>query len=214
MIRTGEYVRHRHHPDLAGHSMAHPFPGGHGATRPQAHSDPTHNPPDTSPNPPKPRANTGQQPCGIMNSVTDTPTELTFAILPSDSLNDESRETATRQLRNELREVGLDAAVTSGTGETPKGAKGVPFDLDAMQISLAAAPVIIPRLIDYIRGWLKNRRDPIRIRISVHDTRVEIHGQMNRTDLDNAINLLTTATTEDPGGAVDAEASDSSDDSN
>jgi hypothetical protein len=81
----------------------------------------------------------------------------------------------TRELRADLRELGVESVEFISDGNAPTGSKAaVPFVVGAL--SVAVAPAALPQLAEYLQGWTtraENRR--IGVKAQIGDRSVEMN---------------------------------------
>ena len=65
---------------------------------------------------------------------------------------DEERDQMARQLLSELNELDVESAELAKGGVAPEGAKGDPITTGS--IAIAVLPVVLPKIIETIQGWL------------------------------------------------------------
>jgi hypothetical protein len=69
--------------------------------------------------------------------------------------DDERLGKVTSQLRHELLELEIEKAEPDRTGKIPEGARGDPFALGTLVVTLVTP--VIPKLIDILQSWRMNR---------------------------------------------------------
>jgi hypothetical protein len=85
---------------------------------------------------------------------------LTQLRLQVDAMPEEDIERlgeVTRQLRQEILELDIEKVDADRTAELPEGARGDPFTIGALILTLATSGGVFTKLIDTLQSWLKNR---------------------------------------------------------
>lgn len=86
--------------------------------------------------------------------MKDQPLSILLNIDAGPEADEEEVADLTRQLREELEELDLDAIGHVRSGETPAGAKGDPLTLGTLLVTLAAQGGVLTTLISQIQSWL------------------------------------------------------------
>ena len=107
---------------------------------------------------------------------------------------------ATRNLREELYDLGVDSAEFIADGEAPVGAKTAdPVTIGALAV--AVLPTFLPRLIEYLQSWcLRGENRKIRIKTQVGDRSVEVEYSptaISQEELTHLVSQLTESLTTD-----------------
>ena len=71
--------------------------------------------------------------------------------------DDERLGKITSQLRKELLQLDIENVEPDRTGKLPEGARGDPFTLGTLILTLAASGGVFSKLIDTLQSWLNNR---------------------------------------------------------
>jgi len=82
---------------------------------------------------------------------------LKIQVEKSPDEEDEMLGKITGQLRHELLELDIEKVEPNRTGKLPEGARGDPFTLGTLILTLAASGGIFSKLIDTLQLWLQNR---------------------------------------------------------
>jgi hypothetical protein len=86
----------------------------------------------------------------------------------------EDLDAMTRQLRNEIQELGVEAVRLATTSNTPAGTKS----MEAVTIGALAVtvlPAALPRLIEFLQAWtLRSKDQTVKIKASVGDRSVDV----------------------------------------
>jgi hypothetical protein len=117
---------------------------------------------------------------------------VTFHLI-SPTLDQEERDEEARQLGSELRESGIDARVVTDGGEIPGGAKsGIPVEL-ASTIAVGLATTALEELIRYTWSWLRRRKAPQKLKMSVSGGDFELSSEMSRDQLKSLLDTISAA---------------------
>lgn len=123
--------------------------------------------------------------------MADEP-KVTMQII-SPNLDREELDEETRQLRTELLEAGIDVQVVAGGGAIPAGAKsGFPVEL-ASAIAVGLATTALEEVIRYVWSWLKHRKHPQNVQMSVSGGRFELSSDMSGDQLKNLLEAISAA---------------------
>jgi Effector Associated Constant Component 1 len=119
---------------------------------------------------------------------------VTFELVSPD-LGDEELDEEVRRLGSELREAGLDARVVADGGTVPAGAKsGDPVELIAA-IAVALSTTALEEVIRYVWSWLKNRKRPQNVKLSVSGGNFDISSEMSSDQLSSLLAAIAAAQT-------------------
>jgi hypothetical protein len=111
----------------------------------------------------------------------------------SPTLDQEERDEEARQLGSELREAGIDARVVTDGGAIPSGAKsGIPVEL-ASTIAIGLATTALEELIRYTWSWLRRRKTPQKLKMSVSGGDFELSSEMSRDQLKSLLETISAA---------------------
>jgi hypothetical protein len=117
---------------------------------------------------------------------------VTFHFI-SPTLDQEERDEEARQLGSELREAGIDARVVADGGAIPGGAKsGIPVEL-ASTIAVGLATTALEELIRYTWSWLRRRKAPHKLKMSVNGGDFELSSEMSRDQLKSLLETISAA---------------------
>jgi hypothetical protein len=98
----------------------------------------------------------------------------------------DERARVAQGLLRALNELEFDVEAKTATGQLPSGAKSGQA-LVFGQLLLALAPVVVPKLIEFLQAWcLRNREQRVRIKTKIGDREVELEfppGGMPPADL-------------------------------
>jgi hypothetical protein len=87
-------------------------------------------------------------------------TELSILKIQLEKSSDEDDERlgkVTSQLRQDLLDLDIEKVEPDRTGKIPEGARGDPFTLGTLILTLAASGGVFSKLIDTLQLWLNNR---------------------------------------------------------
>lgn len=132
--------------------------------------------------------------------MVDEPT-VTFQLVSPD-LDEEERDREARQLGSELREAGIEARMLATDGTVPAGAKsGVPVEL-VSAIAVGLATTALEEVIRYVWSWLKHRKQPQNVKLSVSSGNFDLSSDMSRDQLTSLLEAIASAQTasEAPAG--------------
>ncbi len=109
---------------------------------------------------------------------------------------------ATRQLRDEIREVGVKSVeLTKGT-PVPAGAKSAEV-VTLGVLAVAVLPTTVPKLIEFLRDWLmRGEGRTVKIKTQMGDRALEVEynpQKMSQAELKELIGTLTSAMAGKPG---------------
>jgi hypothetical protein len=123
--------------------------------------------------------------------MVDEPTVMFELVSPG--LDEEERDDEARQLGSELRDAGIDAHVVSGGGTVPAGAKsGIPVEM-VSGIAVALATTGLEEVIRYVWSWLKNRKQPQKMKLSVSGGDFDLSSDMSRDQLTSLLQAIAAA---------------------
>lgn len=122
--------------------------------------------------------------------------QLLLQVSAGPDADPEELDRATRNLRNELRELDVESAELVREGESPEGAKSAdPVTLGALAV--AVLPVVVPRLVEYLQAWtLRGEGRTVKVKTQVGDRTVELEfspKEVAQTDMQEMVQALVTA---------------------
>ena len=101
-------------------------------------------------------------------------TTLTVVVDPGAEMLAEDLDAMTRQLRNEIEELGVESVRLATGQEAPAGSKS----MEAVTIGALAVtilPAALPRLIEFLQAWtLRSKDQMVKIKASVGDRSVDV----------------------------------------
>jgi hypothetical protein len=100
-------------------------------------------------------------------------TELILHLDPDHEGDAEELEKFSRQLREELMDMDLEAVDFISTGETPEKAKGFPIEWGTLIVALVASGGVITTLINVLKSWL-TRQDRRSITLEINGDKLEV----------------------------------------
>jgi len=104
--------------------------------------------------------------------MPEQPLDLTISL--QDDVDEEELAQLTRQLRDEIAELGVDAVGLAPGTSLPVGAKGDPITIGSIVISLATAGVFTG-LIELLKAWaLRREGRTVHFKAKVQDQEVEL----------------------------------------
>jgi hypothetical protein len=129
-----------------------------------------------------------------MNTNQQFNLTLTLAIDSDQNFSLDQLDLATRNLREELYDLGVDSAEFISGGEAPAGAKTAdPVTIGALAV--AVLPTFLPRLVEYLQSWcLRGENRKIRIKTQVGDRSVEVEyspSAISHEELTQLVSQLT-----------------------
>lgn len=83
--------------------------------------------------------------------------QSTLLRLQVNQMPDEDRERLGEVTRNELLGLDIERADPERTGELPEGARGDPFTIGTLILTMAASGGLFSKLKDTLQSWLNNR---------------------------------------------------------
>ncbi len=102
--------------------------------------------------------------------------QLTITLNAEPDIDTEDLERLTRQLRDELLELDVQADFVTG-GPAPTNAKaGEVIEWGALLLTLAASGGVITTLINAIQAWLTNRNQPATVTVEMGGDKLQITG--------------------------------------
>ena len=118
---------------------------------------------------------------------------LDLALEMGNEVDREELDRATRSLRNEIDETGVESVeLTAGQG-VPEGAKAVdPVAIGSMLISLMSAT--LPKLLTVLHSWVTvsgGRKVKLKVRAGTTSVDLEIPGGMTETELADLLRTIT-----------------------
>ena len=124
--------------------------------------------------------------------MSETPSEL-FIELSLEGGDTAELDELTRELREEVEELNVDAVEDVSAGSAPDGTKAA--ELSALgQMAVTLAPTIVPPLFELIRSWVDRRPStPIKVKVKVGKKTAEVEydpTKMSAKDLDALIKTL------------------------
>ncbi len=131
--------------------------------------------------------------------ASDRITNLTLQIDVGQDADADELDRATRQLRGEIQELGVESAELAKTTNAPAGTKSVEaVTLGALAISVL--PAVLPKLIEFLQAWsMRGESRSIKIKTQVGDRAVEVEYSpktMSQAELKSLVETLTGALTE------------------
>ena len=103
-------------------------------------------------------------------------TQLTVTLDAEPDTDAEDMERLTRQLRDELSELDMQAGFVTG-GLAPTNAKtGDVIEWGTLLLTLAASGGVITTLINVIQAWLTNRNQPAAVTVEMGSDKLQITG--------------------------------------
>ena len=124
-------------------------------------------------------------------------TTLTFLInIKFDELPIDQLDLATRNLREELYDLGVDSAEILSAGEAPAGAKSAEA-VTVGALAVAVLPTFLPRLVEYLQSWcMRAENRKVRIKTQVGDRSVEVEyapSALSQEELTQLVTKLTSS---------------------
>ncbi|MBM3239488.1 hypothetical protein FJZ31_24610 [Candidatus Poribacteria bacterium] len=114
-----------------------------------------------------------------------------------ENADEEELDRLTRQLRDEMRELEVEAVELVSEKTTPEGAMGDAVTLGALAV--VVLPVVIPKLIDFLQAWLmRGENRTVKIKTQVGDRSLEVEYSpktMSPSKLKKLVDMLTGALT-------------------
>ncbi|MDG4597341.1 MAG: hypothetical protein P9F75_16920 [Candidatus Contendobacter sp.] len=102
--------------------------------------------------------------------------QLTVTLDTEPDTDAEDMERLTRQLRNELSELDVQADFVTG-GPAPANTKaGGVIEWNTLLLTLAASGGVITTLINTIQAWLSNRNQPATVTVEIGGEKLQITG--------------------------------------
>ena len=119
---------------------------------------------------------------------------LDVTIYSNQNFSLDQLDLATRNLREELYDLGVDSAELISEGEAPTGTKTAdPVTIGALAV--AVLPTFLPRLIEYLQSWcLRGENRKVRIKTQVGDHSVEVEyspSAISQEELTHLVSQLT-----------------------
>ena len=103
--------------------------------------------------------------------------ELSVVLEPDPGTDPEARERLGRQLRNELRDLDVDAVSSARAGAPPAGAKGVDAgSVTEMLVTLSASGGVVAMVVATVRDWLARRAGAHKVRLTIDGDTLELDG--------------------------------------
>jgi hypothetical protein len=103
-----------------------------------------------------------------------TPTTITVVVDAGGDALVEDLDAMTRQLRNEIEDLGVESVRLATTTNAPAGSKS----MEAVTIGALAVtvlPAALPRLIEFLQAWtLRSKDQTVKIKASVGDRSVDV----------------------------------------
>jgi hypothetical protein len=93
--------------------------------------------------------------------------DLVLVVESEPDVDPDEVDRSVRQLRTELKDLDLQSIALMASENTPLGAKGDPFSLGALLITLTAAGGALPILIEAARDWLTRKSTARRISVTI-----------------------------------------------
>ncbi len=120
---------------------------------------------------------------------------LTLQIDVGQDADADELDRATRQLRDEIQELGVESAELAKTANAPAGTKSVEaVTLGALAISVL--PTVLPKLIEFLQAWSMRREGrTVKIKTQVGDRAVEVEYSpktMSQAELKSLVETLTS----------------------
>ncbi|MET7487521.1 hypothetical protein [Streptomyces sp. NPDC005538] len=105
--------------------------------------------------------------------------DVLLGLTPDGDADPEESERLAARLRDELRELDLDAlrlsAASGGDGVPPDGAKGVdPVTVGAVVLALSAPAGVLTALVETLRDWLGRQSARNRVSVTIDGDTIEL----------------------------------------
>ena len=101
---------------------------------------------------------------------------------------------ATRYLRDELFDLGVNSAEIISAGEAPGGTKSAEA-ITIGALAVAVLPTFLPRLVEYLQSWcMRSENRKVRIKTQVGDRSVEVEyspSAISQEELTQLVSQLT-----------------------
>jgi len=119
---------------------------------------------------------------------------LTLEIVGGQETDAEELDRLTRQLRDEIAEVGVESLEMTRAGPPPPGAKSADA-LTLGALAIAVLPAVAPKLIETVQAWTHRGGESrtVRIKTQVGDRSVEVEfspKHMPQAELKNLVDTL------------------------
>jgi hypothetical protein len=126
-------------------------------------------------------------------SSSGNPIKLVLALEIGCDADSEELDRATRNLRNEIDEAGVESVELSAGQTVPKGAKAVdPVAVGSMLVSVLSAT--LPKLLTLLHSWVTvsgGRKVKLKVRAGTTSVDLEIPGRMTETELADLLRTIT-----------------------
>ncbi|MBI3913203.1 MAG: hypothetical protein HY327_03235 [Chloroflexi bacterium] len=131
--------------------------------------------------------------------ASDRIANLTLQIDVGRDADADELDRATRQLRGEIQELGVESAELAKTANALAGTKSVEaVTLGALAISVL--PTVVPKLIEFLQAWsMRGESRSIKIKTQVGDRAVEVEYSpktMSQAELKSLVETLTSTLTD------------------
>jgi len=119
---------------------------------------------------------------------------LELSIGPDQNHSLDQLDLATRYLREELYDLGVDSAEMTSGSEVPTGAKSAEA-VTFGALAVAVLPTFLPKLVEYLQSWCMRAEDrKVRIKTQVGDRSVEVEYSPSALSQEELTLLVTKLT--------------------
>jgi hypothetical protein len=99
---------------------------------------------------------------------------LDIQVVDSDDSSADALDTATRSLRREMQDLGVDSVTSGRAGPAPAGSKS-DAAVTVGQLAVVVLPVLVPKLMDLLQHWLgRNERRKIKVKTTIDGRTLEV----------------------------------------
>jgi hypothetical protein len=111
---------------------------------------------------------------------------VTLTLHPDPDSSPDEVDRMSRQLRSQLRSLGVESVDRLDQDEAPEGAKGDPSTWMAMLVTLGSAGGVFPSLIGIVGNWLATHTGTHRISLTIDGDSIEL----DRASIDERRELI------------------------